>query len=259
MTPNTISYISGGYLGDFFFQLCVICENYKKFGKKGILYITDLTTHFRKPVDVIYRETFDIIQKQNYIAQYKIYKNEPYDIDLGSWRQNYWDTSLLNMINVAYNLKLEGQDEHKWLDLPTEERWQNTILINTVLYRPYANIIDYQRLKSKYNTFKFIFISNEKVHYDQFIVQTQQNDIEYYCPISLLDASIAINSCYFCICVPSGLCSIANACQKRTVIVSVNHPIEHQNNINLDKIGINVTYDYKLENSHYDVFTPLKN
>ena len=55
---ETISYLSGGLLGDFIFQLSVILENYIATGKKGILYISNKGEEFRFGLENTYIDTY---------------------------------------------------------------------------------------------------------------------------------------------------------------------------------------------------------
>jgi len=83
---NTITYLAGGLLGDFINTLSVIQENYIKTGKKGVLYISNQGDSFRMGVEQAFKDTYEIITQQEYISNYFIYNNEPYDINLSYWR-----------------------------------------------------------------------------------------------------------------------------------------------------------------------------
>ena len=217
MENNYIVYIAGGLLGDFFSQLSVINENYLKYNKKGLLYITDIKNAFRNPLQRVYRDTYDVISQQDYIYEYKIYNNEGYDIDLSSWRKNplLFKTNFYEVYKSEYTV---DWGKHRWLTVPYEEKWKNIILINTVPYK-FINNIDYDEYKSIYPKFKFVFISIEKDHYDFFISNTKRTDIDWYCPQSLYDTAIAINSCHFYIGNQSALLCIAYALHKRSLTI----------------------------------------
>lgn len=217
MEKNYTVYIAGGYLGDFFLQLSVIKENYIKYNKKGLLYITDIKQDFRRPLETVYKDTYEIIILQDYIYDYKLYNNENYDINLSSWRANslLFQTNFCVLYSSEYNI---NWGKNKWLDLPYDNKWQNVVLINTVPYR-FSNNIDYNLYKLKYPKFKFIFISIDETHYNFFISETKQTDIEYYCPQSLLDTAIAINSCEFFMGNTSGLLCIAYSLFKYSITI----------------------------------------
>ena len=74
--------------------MSVICENFYKTGKKGELFITNLTDindRFLFGIEYTYNDTYDIFYSQKYIKTYKIYNNETVDIDLSSWRSKIDD------------------------------------------------------------------------------------------------------------------------------------------------------------------------
>ena len=82
---SNISYLSGGLLGDFIFQLSVINENYIDSGKKGILYLSNKGEAFRNNIEDTFKDIYNIIKNQEYILDFKIFNNEstPTDV-LGS-------------------------------------------------------------------------------------------------------------------------------------------------------------------------------
>jgi len=212
-----IIYISGGLLGDFFSQLSVIKENYIKYNKKGLLYISDIKEKFRNPLEAVYKDTYDIIILQDYIYDYKIYNNENYDVNLSSWRNNslLFKTNFHLLFSNEYNITW---GKNKWLNVPYDNKWKNIVFINTVPYS-FVNNVNYDEYKLKYPDFKFIFISIDKDHYDFFISKTKQYDIEHYCPESLLDTSIAINSCELFMGNTSALLCIAYSLNKKSITI----------------------------------------
>ena len=238
------SYIAGGYLGDFFFQLSVIHEHFKKTGKKALLYITDLKHEFRNPVSKVYQDTFDIIISQEYIHDYKIYNNEHYDFDLSSWRQNrsLFRTNFYETYKSEYNIDLGF---NKWLNnISYQEKWKNTILINTTDYRHVQHKIPFHDLKERYKNSKFVFISIFKEHYNDFLNrngETEEN-IEYYNPSSLMDCVVAINSCQLFIGAPSALICIAYALHHKSITVSLTNEIDNLLHSNMKHL--NTDYDY---------------
>jgi hypothetical protein len=218
MDTEHIVYIAGGLLGDFFSQLSVIKENYIKHNKKGLLYISDIRERFRNPLETVYNDTYDIVIKQEYIHDYKIYNGENYHIDLSSWRNNslLFRTSFHEIYKSEYNV---DWGKNKWINgIPYDEKWKNIVLINTVPYR-FKNYIDYNEYLLKYPEFKFVFISIDRSHYDCFISYTNMVNIEYYCPQSLYDAAIAINSCEFLMGATSALLCIAYSMHKKSITI----------------------------------------
>lgn len=235
-----IIYVAGGLLGDFFLQLSVIKENYIKYNKKGLLYITDKNLEgFRNPIETVYKDTYDIIIMQDYISDYKLYNNEKFDINLSSWRNNnlLFKTSFGNIYSSEYNI---NWGKNKWIEkIPYDNKWKNIVLINTVPYRFYNNV-NYDEYKLKYPEFKFIFISIDKSHYDFFISNTKQTNIDYYCPQSLLDATIAINSCEFFMGNASALLCISYSLYKNSItLVNSNY---YDNILHSDMLFLNTNY-----------------
>jgi len=209
MDENIIVYIAGGYLGDFFMQLNVIQEKYIHTGKKGLLYITDIKQDFRNPVQKVYHDTYPIVIMQDYIFDYKIYSNEVYQVDLSSWRNhpNLYQSNFAITLSLEYDI---SYGSHKWLNnIPIHEKWNNVILINTVDYRPCRDKIEIQKLKEQYPECTIVFISIFKEHYTDFINLTQETNISHYCPETLLETAIAIQSCKLFVGITSGLLWIA--------------------------------------------------
>ena len=130
----SITYISGGLLGDFFHQLSIINENYIKTNKKGILYIANIGDTFRNGLQKTYDDLCEIVFLQEYIEDFKIYNGEIYDINLSFWR-NYvsGNTRICNVIKNIYDVEW---GIHKWVNnIPVLKEWENKIIINTTHYR----------------------------------------------------------------------------------------------------------------------------
>jgi hypothetical protein len=222
-----IVYYAGGYLGDFFSQLSVIKEYYIKYNKQGLLYITDIPNEFRFPLEIVYNDTYDMIIKQDYIYDYKIYNGEEYHVNLSSWRRNplLQKTNFYEIYKSEYNI---DWGKNKWIDnIPKDNKWKNVVLINIVPYR-FKNNIHYNDYILKYPEFKFIFISIHKDHYDFFISYTNQSNIEYYCPSSLMDAAIAVHSCEFFMGNPSALLCIAYSMYKESITLDSHEPFDNR-------------------------------
>jgi hypothetical protein len=188
-----ISYISGGLLGDFIHQLSVINENFYKFGRKGLLYISNnVGDAFRFGIDKAYNDTYNIISKQNYIKGYFIYNNEKYDINLSMWRESQllyranWYTIFKHTYSIDWG-------KHKWLTVDTINDWTNKIVINYSKSRMDINI-DYNRLLAIYGN-SLIFVGFDDSDYKLFTIKLNNIDIKYYCPKSLEELVNIISSC----------------------------------------------------------------
>ena len=104
-----IKYINGGMFGDFIHGLSVINEHFYNTGRKGILYIAngfggDI---FGNGIQNTYNDTYSIINTQNYIKNYKMYNNEPFDINLNNWRKHplLYSKNLYFLYKQTYNVE----------------------------------------------------------------------------------------------------------------------------------------------------------
>jgi hypothetical protein len=187
----SITYISGGLLGDFFHQLSIINEIYIKTNKKGILYIANIGDKFRDSLEKTYDDLHEIIFLQEYIEDFKIYNNEKYDINLSDWR-NYFssNTRICNIFKNIYDIEW---GRHKWINnIPIFKEWENKKIINTTHYR-FPNEIFLKQLKSLDLT-NFVYVSIFKYEYEYFVNKTNIQ-IPYYSPKSLMELCIILNSC----------------------------------------------------------------
>jgi hypothetical protein len=72
---ETISYISGGYLGDLIHNLSIPYEIFKKTGRRAIIYLGNQFPgghNFRYDLDTTFNDIYEIISKQCYIKELKI-------------------------------------------------------------------------------------------------------------------------------------------------------------------------------------------
>lgn len=218
---DTIKYISGGKLGDFLNQLSVICEKYYETGRKGILYISDTQTNehcekFLFTLEKTHEDTYNIIKNLNYIKDYKIHNNEPYDINLSQWRINFRVHLWSVIYNVNYNV---SWGKHQWLNAKVDNKWVNKILINVTPYRFLTNqAINLLKTILINNINDVVFISNEKEYYDYFSQKLNIN-IEYYTPTDFDDVVTIVNSCKMAYLGLSSMQVIANALHKKHIII----------------------------------------
>lgn len=239
MEESPIAYIAGGLLGDFFSQLSVIKENYLKYNRKGLLYISDKLVSFRTPVEEVYKDTYDIIIQQDYIHDYKLYNGEGVHVNLSYWRENplLFKTNFCDLYTAEYGI---DWGKHKWIDLPCDSKWKNVVLITTVPYR-FKNYLNYNEYMKQYPDYKFVFISIDKSHYDFFIANTKTT-IEYYKPSSLLETAIAIQSCEFFMGVTSGLLCISYSMHKKSITVDSSTDMDNLLHSNMSFLNTSYTY-----------------
>lgn len=226
-----LSYLSGGKLGDFVNQLSVICENYHKTGKKGILYIRDLENihdKFQNGVENIYKETYDFIIKQEYIEDYKIYTNETYDINLSTWREGNLNQNFYNIYKQFYNVEWAS---HKWLDnIEINQEWKDVIVINVTPYRFPSNETINKFLKNINDNLAHCFFIGFNINdYVTFVSQTKLN-INFYKCKDLYEMLVIINSSKMAYLGLSAPATFANALHKNHILMSCGIPIDNQLN-----------------------------
>ena len=196
-----IKYVCGGLLGDFIHSLSVINEKYRETGRKGILYISNNYggDNFRFGIEKTFETTFEIIKSQPYIFSYSIYNEKDccgFDINLNNWRnseylykENFWV-----IYSSSYNI---SWGKNQWITLPDtfqkDANWENKIIINTTSYR-FPAYINFQELYEKYND-NLIFISMEKISYDNFIENTGLKEIKFYNLESFSEICLILYSC----------------------------------------------------------------
>jgi len=222
-----ITYISGGKLGDFIFQLAVIHANYIKTGKKGILYIGDIGDKFFKSINDTYNDTKDFILKQEYIEDYKIYNREEYNINLSSWRDivfqnNYnWIELFKRKFNILFGLV-------KWINIEINDKLNNIILISHSLQRENTNI-NLKDYLNKYDNSKLCFICLDMNEYILFKSKTNLDIPVIFCN-NITELLISINSCELFIGNFSAPLAIALSLHKKCIGIPPTNP---QHNIDL--------------------------
>lgn len=187
----TISYISGGLLGDFIHQLSVVNEKYLETGRKGCLYIANIGDKFRLGLETAYSDTYNIIIKQKYIHSYKIYTGESIDINLSTWR----NSSLL--YRVTWKDIFSNQYSVKWGESPwlsgfdLQDKYKNTVIISYSANRPIKDITNslLKELKSE-----ILFIGQSINEYTDFVTKFKI-DIPYIIVKNLEEMVLIILSC----------------------------------------------------------------
>lgn len=208
-----INYIGGGLLGDFIHQLSIINEYFMETGIKGNIFIANIGDIFRFGIETAYNDTYNLVKEQRYINDYKIYqKNDIINVNLSEWRGSplITKTNFYNLFKTTYGLEWS---KNPWLKLPQNNIWDDKILINYSERRKMCNI-NFEEL----NIFKdkLIFIGFEKDGYED--LKSKNINIDYYCPTSLYEFAVAINSCKLFIGGISSPLTLAFACHKNCVV-----------------------------------------
>jgi hypothetical protein len=165
---DTIFYISGGLLGDFVHQLSVVCEYYKKTGRRGVLYISNTGDPFRLGLEKAYNDLKLLILKQEYIDAFYIYNNNFIDYNLSKWRQHIKG----NWYNIYSNVYDIPWGKHKWLTVPRNPDYSGKILINVSKYR--WTSVDIKSILDKYPRDKLMYIALDD-SYSNFNTKTGIN------------------------------------------------------------------------------------
>ena len=159
-------------------------------------------------------------------------------MNLSNWRQSEllnktsWDNIFFNTYKVKWGV-------HKWINVPVNHEWKDTILISTTSYRPAYNI-DFAHICETYGK-NIKFISLDQKEYNLFKQNYNIDNIEAYSPSSIYELCVAINSCKLFIGNFSSPLAFAYAMHKKTVTGISSGPDEiHQ--LGLDKVIPNVIH-----------------
>jgi len=236
-----ITYVSGGMFGDFINQLSVINENFYKYGRKGILYISDLHhlggDYFRYGVSHTFMDTYETIKAQIYIEDYKIYNNEPFEINLNDWRKNLINESWHVRFKQSYDIEW---CKHRWIHTLIDDTFKDKVLINTSFR--FCENIDFHKLYSEYpNELLFIGIDDEQYNY--FVSRTNLH-IPYFRANGFSGLCIAINSCKLFVGSRSGPLTIAHATHVPQIIGTPNCEPYPLDVMELSNIWSHVTFGY---------------
>jgi hypothetical protein len=161
---STISYISYGKLGDLIDEMSVINEIFLNTGNRGNLYITGNV--WSTTVENTFDYIKDVVSSQPYINNFKVYDNEPIDVNLDIWREYIYKTphTFAQLMCGLYKIHWAS---HIWIqDIPTDLRWNNTVFINVTNYRPLA--LGIQKFINSISDKNICFIGNINEHYEDF-------------------------------------------------------------------------------------------
>ena len=188
-----INYTAPGLLGDFILQLSVVCENYYKTGRKGILYMINTDITFRKGIEETYNDIQAVVKSQPYIEDLRIGMPDSIDIYLGSWRQN----EQLFKINM-YELFLQEYEiqmgKHAWIKTKSDSQWNSKVVIHITSYR-FPNNINYSDIVNEYGIDNIMFLNMETNDFEYFVDKTGIVIPHIHKPSSFEELCIIINSC----------------------------------------------------------------
>jgi len=205
-----ISYILGGLFGDFIQCLSIINEKFYETGRKGIIHLSTRGDGFTNGLENTFTDTYDLISKQPYVQEYKLFQDDPIDMDLTTWRKNprMYHQSTYELFLHTYGIEW---GKRKWLYVPTDEAWKNKVMINTTHYR-WPAYLDFEQLKE----YELLFISaNPEEH--AFFEENAKLNVEYRQVTQFTELVTMIQSCRFFLGSLSGPLSIAHALHKDRV------------------------------------------
>ena len=227
---DPIQYICGGLLGDFIQSLSIPYEKFKRTGRRANIYLADGFggDNFRFGLQNTYNDIFDIISKQFYIKEFKMYSGETnIDINLNDWRRctKLYKANLYEIYKTTFDSEWGNE---KWLFIDTDSsfrtKWEDKIVINTTYYR-FPDNIDFQELYNKYDG-KLVFVSNQPQEYAFFLSRTFLK-ISHYNPSSFTELCNIISSCQLFIGSLSSPLSIAHAIDKKRIMGLMNNCIDN--------------------------------
>ena len=190
----TTTYVSGGKLGDFIQQLAVVYDRFLVDKEPAIVYISDRGDQFRFGVQKAYEDLLPIVSKQPYIKEFKIHQDEPYDVDLSSWRRLTVCEPLHDYVTwMKQEYDIDWGKEQWIFYIPIDPNWKDKIVINTTHYR-FPDTFSWQDYFSRTDPNKLIFVGFEDKDYEDF-VRRAGFQISFFKPDSFYDFCIIINSC----------------------------------------------------------------
>ena len=215
-----IYYTASGLLGDFIIQLSVICENYYRTGRKGVLTMTDAVP-FRRGLLKTYEDIRPIVIAQPYIQDFTLDYFPESSVYLGTWRENRllhkvsWAELLLDEYGIHYG-------NHKWIHTENRSEWNSKVIIHTVSYRFPINL-DFSTIVREHGIENIVFLGEkpallEKSTYDIFMERTGVHIPHVYVPETFAEMCVAINSCKLFVGALSMPLTIAQACKVPHII-----------------------------------------
>ena len=248
-----INYIVGGKIGDFVHQLSVVNEKYLETGRKGRVYLSDLIKEkFRFGIQKAYDDLKDIVLMQPYIHSFHIHKNEPYDFNLDSWRNDgkVYKSTWYHIYRHSYNIEWA---KNKWLFLPFDEKYKDCILIghSKMRYNKSLNYSNFLKSSGK----KVYFVTTDIQEYHYFQNKCLSNKYECILFQDLIDLWKAISSCYLYIGNLSSPLAVAYACHKYSISILTSDLDDHHH-IGIEKIRPELQWfrDYKNYTTDVPIF-----
>ena len=175
---------------------------------------------------------------QKYIQDFKIYNNEPFEVDLVQWRSCplLFNQNWYHIFKATYNVEW---GKRPWIVASYDEKWKDKIVINTTNYR-WAASIEFKKLNVLYPN-ELVFISFDKEQHN-FFERTTNIEVEYYELKSFIEMVTIINSCKLFAGSLSSPLSIANALHKNRICGLYYNICDNNHNLYLDNFLPNIRF-----------------
>jgi hypothetical protein len=214
-TNNTIDFVVGGRMGDFFQVLYVVQQYYEQTGKKGNVYITNDLSYggdaFTKPVEHLYPELLPIMNEQDYINKFEILNGQTTNfINLNDWRlpenlrpENFpW----IDLFTKVYLKQFSNLTHKAWIKFSRIALgFKDTVVIHRAHYRITEDEVNWEQL---IRDNKCVFVGFDNIQYENFPYKDmlpfhKMSDLSEFCAI--------LNGCKFYVGNQTGPLSIAHA------------------------------------------------
>jgi hypothetical protein len=213
---DTIDYVVGGRMGDFFQVLYVVHQNYLQTGRKGNVYITNDLRYggdaFTKPLEILYPELLPIMNQQEYINKFEILDGQTDRfINLNDWRlpqnlqpQNFPWIDLFNMVYLKqYGDKLTYQPWIKYSGV--DLRFSNKVVIHRAHYRITEDEVNWEQLIRDNDC---VFVGFDNIQYESF---PYKDMLPFHKMETISEFCAILNACKFYVGNQTGPLSIAHA------------------------------------------------
>lgn len=170
MSETVIHYLAEGLLGDFIIQLSIVCENFHKTGKKGVVHM--IGTNFRSGLEKTFEEIHSIITSQYYIEDLTMELPENFDnvMYISSWRNSHllFKVNFFDLFLHEYQIEM---GKHAWITTGVDEAWSSKILIHITKYR-FPVDLNFADIVRHYGENNIVFLDLETGDYDFFVNRT---------------------------------------------------------------------------------------
>lgn len=171
-------YLMGGKLGDFIHSLVVCKRMYEKTGEKAILYLSNIGDVFERSLEFTYIELKPILERQEWLSEFKIHQGEPVDICLNDFRESphLYRTNWLNIYFKTF-LNENPPQEYNWIEMTKNVEFENALVVNRAIHRygyMTPEIIEsYRHIMSNFK--EKYFVCFDRSQYDNFQLKSEFN------------------------------------------------------------------------------------